>query len=98
MEAFTPGGQFTPANKPHAANQNARTTVVLKMAGDSVAAAQKKSGTKLDDAQREQVRGELKSRQDAIDGAIQANGGTVVAKYQDAYNGVKVPLSPASSR
>jgi subtilisin family serine protease len=92
MEAFTPGGQFTPANKPHAANQNARTTVVLKMAGDSVAAAQKKSGTKLDDAQREQVRGELKSRQDAIDGAIQANGGTVVAKYQDAYNGVKVQV------
>jgi subtilisin family serine protease len=95
MEAFTPGAKFTPAIKPFAANPNATATVVLKMAGDSVAVAQKKSRTKLDDAQREQVRGDLKSRQDAIESDIEANGGTVLAKYQDAYNGVKVQV-PAS--
>ena len=96
MESFVPTGQFTPAVKPHAANPNATATVVLKMAGDSVAAAQKKSRTNLDDGQRDQIRGDLKSRQDAIDGDIQANRGLVVAKYQDAYNGVKVQ-APESS-
>jgi subtilisin family serine protease len=95
MEAFIPGDSFTPANKPFAANPNATVTVVLKMAGDSVAEAQKKARANLDDAQRDQVRGDLKSRQDAIEGDIQANGGTVLAKYQDAYNGIKVQV-PAS--
>jgi subtilisin family serine protease len=95
-ESFVPGAHFTPAVRPHAANPNASTTVVLKMAGDSVATAQKRSGTKLDDTQRERIRVDLKNRQDANDGAIQANGGTIVAKYQDAYNGVKVQ-APAGS-
>jgi len=98
MEAFIPGSPFTPAVKPHAANRNASVTVVLKMAGDSVAAAQKKAGVKLDDAQREKIRANLKSRQDANDGAIQANGGKVVSKYQDAYNGVKVQAPAGSLR
>jgi len=95
MEAFIPGDSFTPANKPFAANPNATTTVILKMAGDSVAEAQKKARANLDDGQRDQVRGDLKSRQDAIEGDIQANGGTVLAAYQDAYNGIKVQV-PAS--
>ena len=95
MEAFIPGDSFTPANKPFAANPNATTTVILKMAGDSVAEAQKKARANLDDGQRDQVRGDLKSRQDAIEGDIQASGGTVLATYQDAYNGIKVQV-PAS--
>jgi subtilisin family serine protease len=96
MEAFAPGDEFKPAIKPHSANVNALTTVVLKMSGASVAEVEKKSRTKLDDVQREQVRGDLKGRQDAIDGDIEANGGKVVAKYQDAYNGIKVQ-APANS-
>jgi subtilisin family serine protease len=66
------------------------------MAGDPIAEVEKKGRTKLDDGQRDQVRGDLKSRQDAIEGDIQANGGKVVAKYQDAYNGIKVQ-APANS-
>src|SRR3981081_1952673 len=96
LEASIPDGPFTPAVQPHALNGNALTTVVLKMSGDPVAQVEKKSRTKLDDGQREQVRGELKGRQDAIDGDIQANGGKVIAKYQDAYNGIKVQ-APANS-
>jgi subtilisin family serine protease len=96
MESSVPHGPFAPAVKPHAANGNALTTVVLKMAGDPIAQVEKKSGTRLDDGQRDQVRGDLKGRQDAIEGDIQANGGKVVAKYQDAYNGIKVQ-APANS-
>lgn len=95
MESFHPSGQFSPAVKPYAANPNAIKTFVLKMAGDSVAEVEKKTRTKLDDGQRDQIRGELKSREDAIEGDIQANGATVLAKYQDAYNGIKVQ-APAS--
>jgi hypothetical protein len=96
IESFVPQGPFNPSVKPHAANPNALTTVVLKMAGDPIAEVEKKGRTKLDDGQRDQVRGDLKSSQDAIEGDIQANGGKVVAKYQDAYNGIKVQ-APANS-
>lgn len=99
MESFIPSGPFTPVVKPHSANPNETRTFVLKMAGDSVAEVEKKTRTKLDDGQREQIRGDLKSKQDALDGDIQANGATVLSKFQDAYNGIKVqaPVSKVSA-
>src|SRR5258708_13352328 len=55
MEAFIPGDSFTPANKPFAANPNATTTVILKMAGDPVAEAPKKPPANLDHAHPDQL-------------------------------------------
>jgi subtilisin family serine protease len=88
--------EFTPAVTPLGANPNRLTTVMLKMAGDSVAEANFKSGRSFGESDKAQVRGDLQGRQDAIKGAIAANGATVLGQYQDAYNGIKVRASASS--
>jgi subtilisin family serine protease len=88
--------EFTPAVIPFGANPNRLTTVMLKMAGDSVAEANFKAGRSFAESDKAQVRGDLQGRQDAIKGAITANGATVLGQYQDAYNGIKVRASAGS--
>ena len=88
--------EFTPAFTPLGADPNRQTTVMLKMAGDSVAVADFKAGRTLSEDQKAQVRGDLESRQEAIKGDLAANGAEVLGQYQDAYNGIKVRVSASS--
>lgn len=68
------------------------TTVVLKLAGDPVAVVQAERGQKLGKAEKQAIKAQLKSTQDGLRGAIEKLGGTVLADYQVAYNGIKVSI------
>src|SRR5262245_50107864 len=58
-------------------------TVVLKMAGDSVAVVRSRApGKQISDSERRAVADGLRQQQDAIAPSIEAMGGTVLAKMQ----------------
>ena len=71
----------------------APVTVVVQLAGDSVAEQQGNAGRKLDRSEKDRIKGSLKSQQDGLRGSIESLGGTVVAHYQAAYNGIKVRIA-----
>jgi minor extracellular serine protease Vpr len=78
-------GKWTPASmstKP--------VTVMLQMGGDSVGAANAKSGNKLTKPQKDAIRADLKGKQDNVANGVKQHGGKVVGQLQDAYNGVLV--------
>jgi minor extracellular serine protease Vpr len=82
--------------KPAWIASNRQATVILQMAGDPVArrvADARRQGKELTKAEKDAIRADLKSRQNAIKGRIQSSGGTVVADYQDAYNGIGARIS-----
>ncbi|MFI4932433.1 MAG: S8 family serine peptidase, partial [Burkholderiales bacterium] len=68
-------------------------TVVLEMQGDPVAVQQGNAGRKLERSEREQIKAQLRAPQASLNGQIQGLGGTVLANYQSAYNGVKVRIN-----
>jgi subtilisin family serine protease len=68
-------------------------TVVLEMQGDPVAVQQGNAGRKLERSEREQIKAQLRAPQAALNGQIQGLGGTVLANYQSAYNGIKVRIN-----
>ena len=68
-------------------------TVVVQLAGESVAEQQGNAGRKLNRDEKERIKAQLRGQQDGLRGSIESLGGTVVAQYQAAYNGVKVRIS-----
>ena len=66
------------------------TTVVLQLSGDPVALVQAEKGRKLSKSEKQAVKTQLKATQDGLRGGIAKLGGTVLADYQFAYNGIKV--------
>ena len=72
------------------------TTVVLKLAGDPVAVVQAERGQKLGKAEKQAIKSRLKAAQDGLRGQIEQLGGTVLADYQVAYNGIKVRIDRAN--
>src|SRR5881398_547711 len=71
----------------------APVTVVVQLAGESVAEQQGNAGRKLDRNERERIKGELRNQQEGLRGSIESLGGSVVAHYQGAYNGIKVRIA-----
>ena len=70
-------------------------TVVLKMAGDSVAVVSSRMpGKQLAETDRQSIERDLRHKQDAIVPSIEAIGGTVLAQFQHAINGIKVSGTP----
>ena len=70
-------------------------TVVLKLAGDPVAVVRGNApGRKIAVADKAGIETALAARQRALIGSIEANGGTVLAQFQNALNGIKV-VAPA---
>jgi subtilisin family serine protease len=69
------------------------TTVVVQLRGKSVAQAQADAGRKLTGSEKNQIKGQLKASQDALVPQIQAAGGTVLAQFQGALNGIKVQIA-----
>jgi minor extracellular serine protease Vpr len=69
------------------------TTVVVQLRGNSVAEAQAAAGRKLAGSEKNQIKGQLKAGQDALVPQIQATGGTVLAQFQGALNGIKVQIA-----
>jgi len=93
-----PGGGSVRASssfKPRSLSEES-TIVVVQLSGKSVAEAQAEAGhRKLTKAEKDQIKNQLKGNQDSIKPQIHAAGGTVLAHFQSALNGVKVRI-PAS--
>ena len=68
-------------------------TVVLEMQGDPVAVQQGNAGRKLERSEKDQIKAQLRGAQASLHGQIQGLGGTVLANYQSAYNGIKVRIN-----
>ena len=68
-------------------------TVVVQLAGESVAEHQGNAGRKLSGAEKQQIKAALRAQQDGLRVAIGSRGGAVLAQYQAAYNGIKVRIS-----
>jgi minor extracellular serine protease Vpr len=70
-------------------------TVLLKMAGDPVAVVRSRMpGKQISAADRTAIERKLRSQQDAIEPAIRARGGHILARFQNAVNGIKVRGTP----
>ena len=93
LQTYPGAGRVDPQVLPNAMDDSRTVTVMLEMSGDPVAVVQSKARNKsLTAAQRNAIKAQLKARQDAIRGGIAAQGGTVLAQLQSAYNGVKVEV------
>ena len=92
-EAVEGGGKLiTPAWMPLGVGKQS-VTVVLQLAADPVALQQESAGRKLDRREKDQIKAQLRAPQDNLHSNIQGIGGTVLAKYQSAYNGIKVRIA-----
>jgi subtilisin family serine protease len=85
------GSLITPMWTPTGLNTQA-VNVVVQLGGDPVAVQQGNAGRKLSKAEKDQIKGQLKGAQDSLRGSIASLGGTVLAQYQAAYNGIKVRI------
>jgi len=92
-EAVAEGSRLvTPVWTPLGVSK-APVTVVVQLAGDSVAEQQGNAGRRLDRDEKERIKGQLKSQHDGLRGSIENLGGTVIANYRAAYNGIKVRIA-----
>jgi minor extracellular serine protease Vpr len=93
---FTPialGDDFTPVMLPNAADPTRRVTVFVEMQGDSVADARGNSAdNRISDSDKDSIKRNLKSRQDALRPEIERRGGTVQTEYQSAVNGLRIEI------
>jgi minor extracellular serine protease Vpr len=83
---------ITPVRKPLGIS-NAPVTVVVQLAGDSVAVQQANAGRKLSREEKDRIKRQLKTQQQALRGSIESLGGTVLGSYQVSYNGIKVRIA-----
>jgi minor extracellular serine protease Vpr len=90
-EASDSEGLFETSWTPHGL-RDAQSTVVLQLAGDPVTVVEDKANRELSGGEKDAIKAQLQSRQDALGSLIAALGGTVLSDYQVAYNGVKVRI------
>ena len=93
-------GRFVPTANPdqtfNAQVSDQPLTVVLKLAGDPVAVVRARApGKTISEADKANIENDLAAQQRGLVSMIEANGGTVLATFQNAINGIKVQL-PAS--
>jgi len=69
-------------------------TLVVQLSGDPITVTESESAAPLTDTQKDTQRTRLRAAQAPVASSIKAAGGTVVATYQNAYNGIKVRMSP----
>ena len=68
------------------------TTVMVQVAGDPSALVEGNANRELSDAEKASIEAKLKVTQAGVEQAVEQLGGTVVADYQAAYNGLKVRI------
>src|SRR3954465_2795798 len=68
-------------------------TVVLQLTGASVAEQQGDAGRRFSDSEKRSAKAALRGQQDGLRPSIASVGGTVLADYQAAYNGMKVRIA-----
>ncbi|HVN34463.1 MAG TPA: S8 family serine peptidase [Casimicrobiaceae bacterium] len=91
-EAVADGSRLiTPAWMPLGVG-NGDVTVVIQLSGDPVTIQQANAGRKLTRPERDQAKSSLRSSQNALNASIASLGGTILANFQVAYNGIKVRI------
>src|SRR5216117_2099207 len=85
-------GLITPVWVPLGVSK-APVTVVVQLAGDSVAEQQGNAGRKLERGEKDRIKGQLRSQQDGLRGSIESLGGSAASSFQAAYNGIKVRIA-----
>ena len=70
--------------------RNGMTTVMVQVAGDPSALVEGNANRELSDSEKNSIEANLKVTQAGVEKAVEQLGGTVVADYQAAYNGLKV--------
>ncbi len=73
--------------------RNDTTTVMVQVAGDPSALVEGNANRELSDAEKASIEAKLKVTQAGVEKAVEQLGGTVVADYQAAYNGLKVRIN-----
>jgi subtilisin family serine protease len=92
-EAVADGsGLIAPVFMPFGVGKDA-ITVVVQLTGDPVTIQQANAGRKLTKPEKDQAKAALKAPQDALAASITSLGGTILANYQVAYNGIKVLIA-----
>jgi hypothetical protein len=79
--------QWTPGSL-----RDAKTTVVVELAGKPVTVVEADAERSLSKAEKSAIKADLQAKQDGLKSDIQALGGQVLADYQVAYNGIKVRI------
>ena len=83
------GGLISPVWTPLGIGKQP-VTVVIQLGEEPVAVQQGNVGRKLERREKDQIKAQLRASQAAMHGNIQGMGGSVLASYQSAYNGIKV--------
>jgi subtilisin family serine protease len=83
--------RVTPVVKPLALAKQ-QITVVVQLAGPSVAEQQGDAGRRFSREEKERAKQQLQAQHDAVRPQIESRGGTVLAHYRAAYNGIKVRI------
>jgi minor extracellular serine protease Vpr len=73
--------------------QNSATTVMVQVVGEPSASVEGNLGRDLSEAEKAKIEADLKATQAGVQQAVEKLGGTVVAGYQAAYNGLKVEVA-----
>ena len=82
----------TPVWKPLGL-QSRPVTVVVQLAGPSVAEQQGDAGRRFSREEKEAAKAALRGQHDAVRPQIESRGGQVIAQYRAAYNGMKVRIA-----
>lgn len=84
---------FTAQVLPYGADPSRRVSVFVELQGDSVADARGNSAdNKISDSDKDAIKRDLKTKQDSLRPEIERHGGSVVAEYQAAVNGLRVDI------
>jgi subtilisin family serine protease len=83
---------FTPVVAPLGLSSKP-TTVIVQLPGNPITVADANASAPLSDADKKAIRAQLKAAQAPVAQQIEALGGTVLATYQAAYNGIKVQIA-----
>jgi len=78
-------GAIDPAFRPFLADSSRQVTAVLELSGDPAVAV-----PGLTKSQQRSHAGSMRTAQSAVERSVRTAGGRVIARYQYAYNGIKV--------
>jgi minor extracellular serine protease Vpr len=88
-----PDGTFVPTTFVPQSLSTDVGTYVVELRGQSAAEVQADRGRKLTSAEKDQIKAQLKGAQDGLRSRIEGAGGTVLAQFQSALNGIKVSIA-----
>ena len=88
-----PDQTFVPTTFVPLSESSQVATYVVELRGQSAAQVQAERGRKLTRAEKDQIKAQLKGVQDGLRSGIQGAGGTVLAQFQSALNGIKVSIA-----